>query len=511
MRRNVLVAVLILGMAGALGAQPSPEPEIAGWFELRPKEPGGKTPFAVQGWALAACGPAEVRVEVDGRELRRAAPSFAWPGVAEKYPGVAGAGQAGFWIEVDPTLFAAGEHRLAVAVEACGTSRELGGAAFRTAPPTRASIAWPLLALLLGALPFAAGRLLARRREETGMVPALELRIVLLLAALAATVVAARHWGGSVIAVDGGLFAPLANWDGRYYLTLARDGYTPEQPAAYAYFPLYPAVLHLLMAIPLPPPLLGSLFNAALTLVLVVLLRRLYPGRDRGIALFVCSPFAFFFVATYTEPLALVLAAGFLLALARERPGRAFALGALAGLTRISSLALALVALDHLRQRRYKLALVSLTAPAAGVAIWMAWLWRSTGDPLKFLAAQTRFGRATSFHPGRLLDVLAAAARGSSAQTWWEIFFLFLVLTGAAALIAKGRWGEGAYSAAAVLLPLATLRLTSLNRYSLAAFPVFVLLGGLLPPKTVFRVVLAVELALLFYHAARFGQQYWVG
>lgn len=508
--RLLTLSALLLTLAGGLFAQ-GPEAGLAGWFVLAPETPSGKTPFAVQGWVLASCGPAEARVAVDGRELWRGRPSFAWPGVAEKYPAVAGADRAGFWTEVDPTLFSPGEHRLEVAVAACGEERSLGEAVFRRAPPTAPWIAWPLLVLLLGVLPALGGVLLARRETATLEIPRLELRVAALLVVVAATIVAAPRLGTSVLPIDDGVFAPLANWDGRYYIHLAREGYSAEHPEAYAFFPLYPALLRGLALLPLPLPLAASLANAGLFVVLIVLLRRLYPGGDAGVAFYACLPFAFFFVAVYGEAVSLVLAAGFLLALRRGRTGWAFALGAAAGLARISALPLALFALEPLRRRRWRPALVALAAPVAGLGAWMAWLGRTTGDPLRFLHVQTEFGRAATFHPGRLLDALAGAAGGGPSQRWWELSFLFLVLTGASALAARGRWGEGAYAAAVVLMPLVTLRLTSLNRYALAAFPVFVLVGAFLHWRWAVRLVVAVELVLLLTYAARFGLHYWVG
>jgi hypothetical protein len=191
--------------------------------------------------------------------------------------------------------------------------------------------------------------------------------------------------------------------------------------------------------------------------------------------------------------------------------GWAFVLGAAAGLTRISSLALALFALDELLERRWKLFAVALTAPFAGLALFMAWLWRTTGDPLRFLNAQESFGRDYFFDAGRLFDLLARDATGSGLQSKWDLFFLFLVLVGAATLVLKGRWGEAGYSAAAVLMPLALVRIAGVNRYAFAAFPAFILLGGLQRGKVTFRVVLGLEILLLFFYAARFGLQHWVG
>ncbi len=504
--------LLGLGSTTLLGAQTTTVPsELAGWFQLAPEEPDGKTPFAVQGWVVATCGPAEASVTVDEDVVWRGEPFTAWPGVVERYPDVKGADHAGFWMQIDPTRFVVGEHQIDVSVEACGQSRAVGSATFRTTAATSSWIAWPILILVLIVLPAGVGRFLANRQLQSLTISNLGPKIGALYLVILTTIVVAPQLGQSAIAVDGGGFASLANWDGRFYIDLATSGYSPDKPTSYAFFPLYPLWLRTLSLLPIPLELIGALANIGLFLLLISLLRRLYPQADHGIAIFACLPFAFFFVATYTETLALVLGAGFVLALRRDRWALALLLGVLAGLTRITCLPLALFAIDFLRRRQWRQAVVALAAPTLGLGGWMLWLWQQTGDAMRFLTVQAEFGRTTPFHPGRLLDLLSAALTSGRWQTYWELAFLFLVLIGAASLAARGRWSAAAYSGAVALMPLYTMRLAALNRYALLAFPAWVLLGSHLGDRLFFRVFVALELLALTFLAARFGQQFWVG
>ncbi len=502
---------LLLAFALASGAAAQPGAQIEGWFELRPV-PDGKTPFAVQGWVVSPCGGSELTLLVDGRSYWRGPTISAWPGVAERFPDHPGSDRAGFWAQVDPAHFAPGEHRLelAVADADCGLERTFAAVTFPVAAPTSAGLAWPLLVLLLGGLPALLGIALARVTPRSQKIAALEPGIALLALTLAAVIVAARHLGTSALEIPSGLFASLANWDGAAYLHLATAGYGGEA-GGYAYFPLYPLALRLISVVPLPLPLLASLLNAVLLVLAVRVLRRLYPGEDRGILLLAALPFAFFFVAVYTEVLFLLLAASFLLALRRGAVGKALVFGLLAGLTRVTAVALIFLALDFARARQWRRAAVAAAAPLAGLGLWMGYLWSTTGDPLKFLHVQSEFGRSSQFHPGGLLDALTAVFASGQPQSYWELAFLLLVLAGAAALVAEGRWSEGGYSAAVVLMPLVTLRLTSLNRYALLAFPVYLLLGGRLRNRHLFRLALALEIAVLCFHAGRFGLHQWVG
>jgi hypothetical protein len=499
------------------GALPAAADElIDGGYGLNP-EPDGKSPFAVLGWAVARCDGAdgetlEVALRVDGEVFLRGRPFMTYPGVAERFPDVPGADRAGFRAQIDPAALTAGEHRLEIVVMACGTEKVLGVDRFESAPPTPALIAVPFLLLVLAVLG-GLGWLLGRRPTRFWTIARLPTIVAIVSIGLVVVVVAARHIGGSVIEVDDAFFASLANWDGGFYLDISAGGYPDDVPVYRAYFPLYPLLLAVLSVLPGPLPLLAALVNVGLFVTAILFLRRLYPEQDNAILFFAVLPFAFFHVAVYTEALALVLALAYLHSLRARDLGRVVLFGLLAGLTRITGVALIFFAIEPLRRKEWRAAAAAVAGPAGGMAAWMAYLGVTTGDPLAFLHTMTEFDRVVTFNPGRLLDLLASLPE-RGGFVWWELVFAAVVLAGSAALAGHRRYGEALYSTALVLMPLYTIRLTSVNRYALAAFPVFLLLGGVLAgriSKRAYYALIAAEIALLLYYAARFGQQYWVG
>lgn len=491
-------------------------PTLEGWFELRP-EPDGKSVFAVHGWAVAVCDERsstlpEVVLVIDGEENLRGHPFFTWPGLDQRFPEIPDDGHSGFIGEVDPASLSPGEHRLEVVMEACGVTRSLGTRSFLTSPPTPNIIAVPvLLGLLAGTGLLGFG--LARLRPDRRVILRLPAVVAGVSLAVVVVVVGARQVADAVQTISGGFFAPLANWDGNFYLGLAANGYGNEVNSSFAFFPLFPALLSLLSLLPGPLELFGALFNLGIFAVAVVLMRKLYPEQDAAIVFFAVLPFAFFHFVVYTEALSLLLALAFVSAVRDRRLVSVACFGFLAAVCRIPAVALVVFALGPFWRRDWRTAAVAVAAPLSGLAAWMLWLGATTGDPLAFLRAMDEFGRATSFNPGGFLDLLVSLP-GRGGMVWWELGSLVVVLVGSAALARLGRYEEALYSAALVLIPVFSMRLTSLNRYALAAFPVFILLGGRLAgvlPRSAYRIVVAAELVGLFYFAWRFGLQYWVG
>lgn len=98
--------------------------------------------------------------------------------------------------------------------------------------------------------------------------------------AVVAVVIAAvliRLSGLAVAAlVAGSLDKAVFGWDGALYLQIARNGYPPGLPLAaaanWAFFPAWPAVLAVLVRVPLSPAVLVVAWGVVLTIVDVLLL-----------------------------------------------------------------------------------------------------------------------------------------------------------------------------------------------------------------------------------------------
>ena len=143
------------------------------------------------------------------------------------------------------------------------------------------------------------------------------------------------------------IVSPLARWDSVWYLTIAHSGYAHIRERM-AFFPLYPALIHVLGWIVRSRLLAGvliSLVAFAIALYLLQQLVRLDFGEEVApttVLLIAFCPMAFFFSAVYTESLFLALSVGSIYAARRERWALCGVLGLLAALSRNGGIALIL-------------------------------------------------------------------------------------------------------------------------------------------------------------------------
>jgi hypothetical protein len=344
--------------------------------------------------------------------------------------------------------------------------------------------------------------------------------------ALAAAYLPQAEPGGEPLEPPGFL-SYWAHWDGAWYSEIATDGYGERAPASTAFFPLYPMLVRLGVAIWDSPAFWGVLISLFSTLFALFFVYRIAENLDGGGAARAATlalaffPTAFYLNAVYTEALFLALTAGaFWAARVRRDLLLAGLLGALAAATRnLGVLLLLPLSLEWLRHRRefgwrgpLGLALVP-----AGLLGYAAFLGGRFGDPLVFAAQQSAYWgrelaspvataasawRAAGEGAGYLLDPAALFLDTSPGPTLeasnalnLAFIAVFLVLIG----VGFGSLPPGLsiYAFVIVSLPLLTpspsFPLMSLPRFVLGAFPIFLVLGYLLSRS---RMALAVWLVL---------------
>lgn len=317
---------------------------------------------------------------------------------------------------------------------------------------------------------------------------------------------------------------PWANFDGAHYLSIATKGYGQFE---YAFFPGYPLLINLLSRL-WPDPLgVAFLLSNLLTVVFLFLLYKFwrldFPEQtvSKGIILLLFFPSAFFWGAVYGESLFLTLAAGCLLAGRRDKYWLAFPLGALACLTRLVGVflipALLLIWLKS-KRRRSDLILIILTA--LGFFAVLAFNGVSTGDPLYFFHVQPSFGAERSggslvFLPQvffRYLKIFLTVNPFSLAfyTAAQELTLVILSLVVLVLGWKKIKIPELFFSAGVLLLPTFTGTLSSMPRYILAAFPLFIVGAQILKEKWWFRTVVIIFLLWQVINVSLFLNGYWV-
>jgi hypothetical protein len=315
---------------------------------------------------------------------------------------------------------------------------------------------------------------------------------------------------GMALRVHQGLLA----WDGGFYEAIARSGYRPYGHQALRFFPLFPLSGRFLAdatGIGVGAALVVIANVAALigTALVVMLVRR--DTGDEALAsrtawLFPLAPSAFTFVFGYAEGLLLVFVAACFVALrpvGDRRP--AWLLAALfaygAALTRplgvLLVLPIAVVGFGRWRRAgapERLAAVVALSAPALGLATFLAWSADAFGDFWLPLRVQTSAG-----HHGGLSDPLRTLlddARGALHHHIGTALHVPWVVLALVLLVLCWRRLPVAYSAFAtgvVLVALSGTNLDSFERYALSAFPLVIAAATLLQRRSVERAVLVLS------------------
>lgn len=210
-----------------------------------------------------------------------------------------------------------------------------------------------------------------------------------------------------------GFFSAWKHYDAPHYRTLAELGYhnyTEEEHLFLVFFPLYPWLVHALAMLIPNYDLCGHLLSAMCYVGSCYVLARLTTeefGRPVGrtaLALFSAYPWAFFFAAYYTESLFVLLSLITFYCIRRHWYPLVGVFGALAALTRMQGILLALVGvveyivherpLEKIRDRRWgslardlwKLLGVALALLGVGAYLWLN--YSVEGNPFQFTIYQ---------------------------------------------------------------------------------------------------------------------------
>ena len=322
---------------------------------------------------------------------------------------------------------------------------------------------------------------------------------------------------------------PLARYDSGWYLGILENGYGPAPPpgqqSAHAFFPLYPYLSRGVRAlVPVDGFAAGQILSVLCFLAAGLLFaaegrRRLGDSGSRHALFFLLFyPTAFFLVSMYSESLFLLLALAAFAQARRDSPATAAVLGLLAGGCRLPALALALPlaieAFSAARQKRADLparsdrralgrALLVGLAPVAGVLVWVFGAGWAAGEPGLYFRIQEAWQRGASPLAGvqRFVQGLPARiARGDARDhPAFLLDYAHLLLFAAIAVYqARRRFlSDAAWTAGALLLPIASGVSASLPRYVLVVYPAFFALARIFEDRPRIRMAWWIASGLL--------------
>lgn len=308
----------------------------------------------------------------------------------------------------------------------------------------------------------------------------------------------------------------LTLWDGRWYVGLAKNGYSfdPNGQSNVAFLPLYPLLLRGVNYATHSYALAGLLINVVALIAAAYGLLRLGKieklsevDARRSVLFFLLYPTAIFFLAVYTEALFAALAIWFFVCVKQKQWGRASLIGALAAATRLPGVFLVFPLFYYVWQTRahwFNYAWGGVIA--LGTGAYLAAQYFYTGHALAFLTAQKHWGRVFGhFNPDHLYWATRAGMANSSIDILWGI----ALVTSIVWIGKKLDWGYSLYAAAIVLIPLTSGSLLSLARFGMVLFPIALVFAKSKPQwQTTYIVVASI---LLAFYTTQFVNGYWAG
>ena len=285
--------------------------------------------------------------------------------------------------------------------------------------------------------------------------------------------------------------------DSLWVINIARDGYEKEQfntntQHTWAFFPLYPLLLHVAAKLTGDLPLTGIFLSSVLFLLALILLHKTVTEfgyddtvADRAVFYIAACPTSYFFSLAQTESLFLLLTVGCFYAARRQRWWLAGALGALASATRFAGVFL-LIPLAVLywqtyrAKRKIKANAASLLLVPLGLIVFMIYLKNITGNALAFADIQAAWGHSGGMFWHPLVTYLRDPLRVSVGWDFRLLNFAAAVtaLVCGLVLLKRREWAFGLYALVSIIVPLSfETSLQSLARYTMVIFPVFIVLA----------------------------------
>lgn len=320
----------------------------------------------------------------------------------------------------------------------------------------------------------------------------------------------------------------FANFDGVHYMTIAAQSYKAQ--FTQVFFPLFPLLISIFQKIFffLPPLLVGLSVSNLIFLICLIIFHKLlildYQKNEISwIFLFILFfPTSFYFGSLYTESLFLLLT---LLAFYFARKEKWFIsslFASFAAATRLIGIFLlpALLSEWLLNKKRSILFSPILYISPLGLLLYMLYLYLNFGDPLYFWHAQPVFGAERSgtgiiFLPQvfwRYLKILTSIPPTQFAF-WIPLTELFSIIFGILLLLLAHkkqiRTSYLIFSWPALILPTFTGTFSSMPRYLLIIFPIFIVLA-LLESKILKLLILLTFSILLLVFTVLFTRGFWV-
>lgn len=310
----------------------------------------------------------------------------------------------------------------------------------------------------------------------------------------------------------------LGNWDGGHFLEIAENGYIKN--FQYAFFPLYPILINFLNKLISNYLLAAVLISTATSFLGMHLLFKLVSVyfdkkiAEKAILSLLFFPASFYFLTAYSEGLFFLLVIATFYNLSQNKLFLATIFASLASVTRLAGLALVLglfveiLVTKGINRKNWYIILAPL-----GFLIYCGYLYLKTQDPFYFLTAELNWQRTISLPTVSFGEAIRSLSLGGFISGQENVFLdLLFAIFGLGMSIRAFRFlpvSFAIFSLASVLLPLFTPTLSSMPRFLLPIFPIFILVS-LYKNKYINLAYQVISLMLLAIFSVLFINGYWV-
>lgn len=310
----------------------------------------------------------------------------------------------------------------------------------------------------------------------------------------------------------------FSNWDGGHFVGIAQKGYSLD--SQYAFFPLYPILINFLNKITNNYFVAGILISVlsaffGLHLLYALIAKELDKKIAEKVVLsLIFFPTSFYFLTVYSEGLFFLLTVATFYFLKSNKLFLATMVALLASATRLAGVAVvfALIAHVYTTGGKTKKNWIVLLSPLGFIA-YSIFLYTQTSDPFYFVTAEKNWQRSINFPwIGFWETIKNITTPGFINQYFNYVFDLLFAIFGAGLVIRSFRFlplKYAIYALASISIPLLTSSLSSMPRFLVVIFPIFILIG-LIKNRFINLGYQIISLMLLSLFTILFINGFWV-
>lgn len=333
-----------------------------------------------------------------------------------------------------------------------------------------------------------------------------------------------QDFNGLDIEFDFGNFWNIwARWDGWHYVRNSINSYTQDTPFT-AFFPLYPLLINFVSILFSINPIFSGLVISNLSLIAAgyFLIKLVKLDFSDSIAkssfVFLLSfPSAIFLASVYTESLFLFLTISAFYFARTNKWLLVFLLAFLAALTRNLGVFLVIpLAYIYYKQKGFNKGIILASGSGFGLLTYMSYLYLKFGDPLKFVKDQAVWGREIQINifENYFQNLKLLITDGFLTTKTFEFLLVnmavFLIIYAIYKKILKLEYLM--WTLLLFLPPIMQNIWSSVNRYLLAIFPIFIVISIILEKRKVLRDLTLISFSMLLsFQIALFVNRFWAG